>query len=169
MFVELCCFFFFVVMRSAPSTTRTYTLFPFTTLFRADRLRPACSRVEQTFRPAPGGAGEQPPLVEAMGAVVPELDHVRHNPIARPVRWPGHGLAFEPLSLPLEPALEQRAGRKRAPLVRRPCAPLPIPRPPGAISLRLLRPAGLPAPLHAALPPPPDRHTPPPRPPAPPP
>src|SRR3546814_5647280 len=102
MFVELCCFFFFVVMRSAPSTTRTYTLFPFTTLFRADRLRPACSRVEQTFRPAPGGAGEQPPLVEAMGAVVPELDHVRHNPIARPVRWPGHGLAFEPLSLLLE-------------------------------------------------------------------
>src|SRR3546814_4821000 len=73
-----------------------------------DRLRPACSRVEQTFRPAPGGAGEQPPLVEAMGAVVPELDHVRHNPIARPVRWPGHGLAFEPLSLLLEPALEQR-------------------------------------------------------------
>src|SRR3546814_9655022 len=61
-----------------------------------------------------------------MGAVVPELDHVRHNPIARPVRWPGHGLAFEPLSLLLEPALEQSAGRKRARLVRRPCAQLRI-------------------------------------------
>src|SRR3546814_9065444 len=74
-----------------------------------------------------------------MGAVVPELDHVRHNPIARPVRWPGHGLAFEPLSLLLEPALEQSAGRKRARLVRRPCAQLRITGTAGEICVGFLR------------------------------
>src|SRR3546814_17326396 len=86
-----------------------------------------------------------------MGAVVPELDHVRHNPIARPVRWPGHGLAFEPLSLLLEPALEQSAGRKRARLVRRPCPQLRITGTDGEICVGFLRDAGFDAPLDADL------------------
>src|SRR3546814_15126209 len=39
---ELCCIFFFLMIRRPPRSTRTDTLFPYTTLFRSYRVIPQC-------------------------------------------------------------------------------------------------------------------------------
>src|SRR3546814_1587082 len=44
--------FFFLMIRRPPRSTRTYTLFPYTTLFRSDRLR----------QPPPSAAGRTGPI-----------------------------------------------------------------------------------------------------------
>src|SRR3546814_9607908 len=44
------------------------------------------SRVEQSFGPAAPIAGEQPPFVETVRAILPEFDAERGNAIARPMR-----------------------------------------------------------------------------------
>src|SRR3546814_11334400 len=47
------CFFFFLMIRRPPRSTRTDTLFPYTTLFRSNRDRPAgesLSEMAGTFR-----------------------------------------------------------------------------------------------------------------------
>src|SRR6059058_6322321 len=50
----VCCFFFFFLMiRRPPRSTRRYTLFPYTTLFRSRRAR---RRLPRCCAPRPGGA-----------------------------------------------------------------------------------------------------------------
>src|SRR3546814_3409070 len=41
MSIFICSFFFFLMIRRPPRSTRTDTLFPYTTLFRSGRLHPA--------------------------------------------------------------------------------------------------------------------------------
>src|SRR3546814_12717886 len=42
--LPLCCVFFFLMIRLPPRSTRTDTLFPYTTLFRSHRAVPGCAR-----------------------------------------------------------------------------------------------------------------------------
>src|SRR3546814_13602765 len=52
MFSMLCVFFFFVMRRRPPRSTRTDTLFPYTTLFRSLRPAAAGEQADQYFRQA---------------------------------------------------------------------------------------------------------------------
>src|SRR3546814_5517875 len=93
--VYICVVFFFLMIRRPPRSTRTDTLFPYTTLFRsiagharrrtraaqAGRHRaagPAAHRAERTGRGAQAGAGKARPAV------------IAGNPAARRAR-PGAG------------------------------------------------------------------------------
>src|SRR3546814_13533257 len=54
--LDLCCVFFFLMIRRPPRSTRTDTLFPYTTLFRS-----ACDRRHPSQYGAAGGAGRISP------------------------------------------------------------------------------------------------------------
>src|SRR3546814_12437041 len=53
-FCILYTYFFFLMIRRPPRSTRTYTLFPYTTLFRSASCAPVCETTPQTWC-APGG------------------------------------------------------------------------------------------------------------------
>src|SRR3546814_19247930 len=56
MFWRFVCFFFFLMIRRPPRSTRTYTLFPYTTLFRSEDHRLGVVRAESLVdRIRPGG------------------------------------------------------------------------------------------------------------------
>src|SRR3546814_8104424 len=59
MLLRLCCFyyFFFLMIRRPPRSTRTDTLFPYTTLFRSRRICPAASASMRTGWSEPAMAG----------------------------------------------------------------------------------------------------------------
>src|SRR3546814_7159690 len=87
------------MIRRPPMSTRTDSLFPSTTLFRSARRARRTgadggvrsrSRVEQSFGPAAPIAGEQPPFVETVRAILPEFDAERGNATARPMRRARH-------------------------------------------------------------------------------
>src|SRR6185369_8162726 len=95
------------------------------------------SWVEQPLGPIAVIQREQAPLVEAVGAIAPELDPLRDHAIAAPMWRARHVLAFEAGLGVLEALLESCAAIKRARLVRRPGAKLRIPRPAREIGIGL--------------------------------
>src|SRR3546814_5233992 len=82
------------------------------------------SRVEQSFGPAAPIAGEQPPFVETVRAILPEFDAERGNAIARPMRRARHLKPFVARLHGREPRLEGRAAIERTRLIRGPGAEL---------------------------------------------
>src|SRR3546814_21068262 len=75
--------FFFLMIRRPPRSTRTDTLFPYTTLFRSPRRRAGtisratrCARVGNPAVPDDGPDPEQRPVAES---TVPHLDRTRHR------------------------------------------------------------------------------------------
>src|SRR3546814_1824574 len=89
------CFFFFLMIRRPPRSTRTDTLFPYTTLFRSyrvrrDRAQPACRQPGPDHAAAPAPAG---------GAQAGRADGRRDDADRR-----SHGARREP----------QDAGRRRS-------------------------------------------------------
>src|SRR3546814_17572308 len=56
--VCFCCCFFFLMIRRPPRSTRTYTLFPYTTLFRSRHFAPPCRPVLRLGWTAPGNCGK---------------------------------------------------------------------------------------------------------------
>src|SRR3546814_9325813 len=71
-------------------------------------------------------AGEQPPFVETVRAILPEFDAERGNAIARPMRRARHLKPFVARLHGREPRLEGRAAIERTRLIRGPGAELRI-------------------------------------------
>src|SRR3546814_12774078 len=63
--VHVCCLVIFLMIRRPPRSTRTDTLFPYTTLFRSQALRPASARSRNCRQAGSlcrrGGRGGPPP------------------------------------------------------------------------------------------------------------
>src|SRR5690606_3784580 len=95
------------------------------------------SRVEHAFAPAIAGAREDAAFVEAVRAVLPELDRVRRHPVAAPMRGAGNVLPLEAGAHRLVASLESLAIGKRAGLVRCPGAELRIAAAAGEIGVAL--------------------------------
>src|SRR3546814_3262619 len=71
-------FFFFLMIRRPPRSTRTDTLFPYTTLFRSER---AASRID--------GAPNFAAVSAALRSTPPPTKSAPPSPTARPLRGPG--------------------------------------------------------------------------------
>src|SRR3546814_17286821 len=136
------------MIRRPPMSTRTDSLFPSTTLFRSARRRRRTgadggvrsrSRVEQSFGPAAPIAGEQPPFVETVRAILPEFDAERGNATARPMRRARHLKPFVARLHGREPRLEGRAAIERTRLIRGPGAELRIAAAGGEIGIEIGR------------------------------
>src|SRR3546814_6569287 len=93
------------MIRRQPRSTRTYTLFPYTTLFRSDRDR-ALSDAAHRIRPAPAVRGRVRPAPRRLG-----ID----RPAALAAAAAGHGV-----ELRLPPASDRA---RRLPVRRRAAAP----------------------------------------------
>src|SRR6187549_3249264 len=84
------------------------------------------SWVKQPFVPAATPTGEQPPLVQPVGTVGPELHAVGDQAVATPVRRAGDVPSLEVRLHVLEALLERLAAVERARLVAGPGAELRI-------------------------------------------
>src|SRR3546814_7863049 len=69
------------MIRRPPRSTRTDTLFPYTTLFRAQRSRRAHRNTDQRERPAGGGREQQAGAHDAQQARADETPDERAAPI----------------------------------------------------------------------------------------
>src|SRR3546814_12620491 len=65
-FFFLICFFFFLMIRRPPRSTRTDTLFPYTTLFRSARIIVLVVRCDQPFGEAVKPGGIEPERLDLM-------------------------------------------------------------------------------------------------------
>src|SRR3546814_11377409 len=114
-------FFFFLMIRRPPISTRTDTLFPYTTLFRS-RAALHCRHVDRRSDLAvvgglgPGGRGREPPPAvhghQVRGRRLPALSRLAH------VVCPGRAVRRRPApgpvrgALPAEARSEERRGGK---------------------------------------------------------
>src|SRR3546814_11951279 len=91
--VHVSVLFFFLMIRRPPRSTRTDTLFPYTTLFRSDRVD---ARVHPDLRAADPDPGIRPGLV--LGVVPDQHQRRRHDPSVwvYAVRSKGNGSAYRP-------------------------------------------------------------------------
>src|SRR3546814_12633140 len=104
-----CSFFFFLIIRRPPRSTRTDTLFPYTTLFRSqDRGLPAQRRLGSPVRiRRPGGAGEH-----AVALLLHPARRSRHrdldavDAVAEVAVLPIGGVVGAHLEVPLSPQLQ---------------------------------------------------------------
>src|SRR3546814_18663216 len=101
------CVFFFVIIRRPPRSTRTDTLFPYTTLFRSRSLRrPSAARRRRLQARPP--CEERPQRLQLLH--VPRRHRRRRHVGSRPRRHQRH-----------EPVLAQRAQRQRRQIGRASC------------------------------------------------
>src|SRR3546814_20854489 len=74
-------FVFFLMIRRPPRSTRTYTLFPYTTLFRSE---PSVNRA-----PRRKAVGQEPPRTARPQHVEDRLDDLAHRPTSSPATSSG--------------------------------------------------------------------------------
>lgn len=95
---------------------------------------------EPLEQPSPRGIpAVAQPVVQAIVAVLPELDRVRRHPVAAPERWKWDVAVAEARRDPLDLGLELGAARHRLALTRRPRAELARARPVSPVRNRLRR------------------------------
>src|SRR3546814_20503844 len=70
LFVSLLIMFFFLMIRRPPISTRTDTLFPYTTLFRSGELFKAMTGIDMVHIPYKGAA---PALNDLLGGQIPVM------------------------------------------------------------------------------------------------
>src|SRR3546814_14480433 len=92
----ICCFFFFLMIRRPPRSTRTDTLFPYTTLFRSGP-----------------GSGK----TEVLSLLVLRLLYVNNDPI-QPARIPPESIFVTTFTEKAAKNLQDRVGRYRDKLVK---------------------------------------------------
>src|SRR3546814_17422019 len=106
--MQLCCFnvdcFFFLMIRRPPRSTRTDTLFPYTTLFRSARREraPAPHWDDRAHHPRLGGGGR---------ARLPRHHRGDHDGVAGRGSWFSRVLLREPRRLRLPAPLALQFGR----------------------------------------------------------
>src|SRR3546814_10977442 len=116
--------FFFLMIRRPPKSTRTDTLFPYTTLFRSP-VRQRARYFRQAHR-------ESRPRSPLRPQVSPRQDRrLAQLPLAAasdqpPARWQGHRITPHRPTTRSRPCL---GGRCHVPLTRRPPPPNPSPHP----------------------------------------
>src|SRR3546814_2860727 len=86
------CFCFFLMLRRPPISTRTDTLFPYTTLFRSMRPRDiaALRQLGQKHRAPRLGPASMARLGHLNRPVLPRRDHILHRPSFQTARSEEH-------------------------------------------------------------------------------
>src|SRR3546814_2634172 len=100
--------FVFLMIRLPPTSTRTDTLFPYTTLFRSRRQGETCAQIEARIRGRDIGA--RLTVVRTVGEVPPTVEKVGHRRIGEAERI----AAVAVIARVAEPRLEARNGRRRS-------------------------------------------------------
>src|SRR3546814_7679827 len=118
-------FFFFLMIRRPPRSTRTDTLFPYTTLFRSDEQVRLLERFSREFRERHIEARRTGDLVAVDISFVGSLEGVGKTPAPGLTRGLPAGRHRLPLALRLGQAQPQQdAGHRRAPDQHRSAADL---------------------------------------------
>src|SRR3546814_17709784 len=80
------CFIFFLMIRRPPRSTRTDTLFPYTTLFRSRRWRGTARRRASSLSRSASGPSVSAPRHAALPAIVDAVGEPRRGQFARDLR-----------------------------------------------------------------------------------